>query len=86
MPRTRHQCCLAARLGPVNCETVTVWSTTRGAEKVLESSIWMRYDVAALVSGIATTRSWMVSPLKFAMSTSLASTNSVSAVRTIVGC
>ena len=29
---------------------MTDWSTTRGAEKVLESSIWIRYDAAALTS------------------------------------
>lgn len=39
MPRTRHQCCRAARDATVNCDAVTVCSTTRGAEKVLESSI-----------------------------------------------
>jgi hypothetical protein len=38
-PRTRHQCCRTASEATVNCDAVTVCSTTRGAEKVLESSI-----------------------------------------------
>ena len=38
MPRTRHQCCRAASDATVNCDAVSVWSTTRGAENVLESS------------------------------------------------
>jgi hypothetical protein len=42
MPRTRQKCWRTARTGAVNWETVTVWLTTRGLEKVLESSIWMR--------------------------------------------
>lgn len=39
MPRTRHQCCRTTRVEAVNCEAVTVWSTTNGVEKLLESSI-----------------------------------------------
>ena len=50
MPRTRHQCCRAASVGAVNCDAVSVRSTTSGVEKLFESSIWMRYDVAALTS------------------------------------
>jgi len=34
----------------VNCDVVSVRSTTSGVEKLFESSIWMRYDVAALTS------------------------------------
>lgn len=41
MPRTRHQCRAAASVEAVNCDAVTVRSTTSGAENVLESSIWM---------------------------------------------
>ena len=48
----------------VNCDTVTVWSTTRGAENVLESSIWTRYDAAALTSvQSSVTGSGSVAPL-----------------------
>jgi hypothetical protein len=42
IPRTRHQCCRAASVATVNCDAVSVWSTTRGAEKVLEASTWIR--------------------------------------------
>jgi len=45
-PRTRHQ---SRRLGSepaVNCDAVTVWLTTNGAENVLESSTWRMYDAA----------------------------------------
>jgi hypothetical protein len=42
IPRTRHQCWRAARTGAVNCDAVTVRSTTSGAENVSESSIWIR--------------------------------------------
>ena len=49
-PRTRHQCWRAASVPAVNCDTATVWSTTRGKENVLESSIWIRYETAALTS------------------------------------
>ena len=38
-PRTRHQCCRAASEATVSCEAVTLCSTTRGAENVLESSM-----------------------------------------------
>src|ERR687891_2680366 len=64
MPRTRHQCCRDARVGTVNCDAVTTWLTTSGVEKLLESSIWMRYDVAAVTSvqsnatGCAGVASW----------------------------
>jgi hypothetical protein len=37
-PRTRHQCCRSASDVTVNCDAATVCSTTRGAEKSLESS------------------------------------------------
>ena len=36
---TRHQCCRAPSVGAVNCDDVTVPSTTNGAANVLESSI-----------------------------------------------
>jgi len=49
-PRTRHQYRRQASVPAVNCDTVTVWSTTRGAENVLESSIWIWYETAALTS------------------------------------
>ena len=42
IPCTRHQCRTAAKVGAVNCDAVTVRSTTIGIEKVLESSICMR--------------------------------------------
>jgi len=38
-PRTRHQCWRIASDAAVNCDAVTVCSTTRGAENVLESSM-----------------------------------------------
>jgi hypothetical protein len=38
-PRTRHQCCCVASEVTVNCDEVTVCSTTCGAENALESSI-----------------------------------------------
>ena len=38
-PRTRHQCWRIASDVTVNCDAVTVCSTTRGAENVLESSM-----------------------------------------------
>ena len=38
-PRTRHQCCRTASEATVNCDAVTVCSTTRGAENALESSM-----------------------------------------------
>jgi hypothetical protein len=41
MPRTRHQCCTPASDDAVNCNALTVWSITRGAEKPLESSTWI---------------------------------------------
>src|SRR5215211_2084202 len=51
MPRTRHQCrSPALSVEAVNCDGVTIRSTTSGAEKLFESSIWMRYDVAAATS------------------------------------
>src|SRR5215203_2740586 len=51
MPRTRHQCRRPAlSVEAVNCDAVTTRSTTSGAEKSLESSIWMRYAVAAATS------------------------------------
>src|SRR5215210_3999382 len=50
MPRTRHQCRWAASVGDVNCDAVTTRSTTTGVEKLFESSIWMRYAVAAFTS------------------------------------
>jgi hypothetical protein len=50
LPRTRHQCCRAASDDTVIWETLSVWSTTRGAENELESSIWIWYDAAALTS------------------------------------
>jgi hypothetical protein len=51
MPRTRHQCRRPALSVPaVNCDAVTIRSTTSGAEKLFESSIWMRYAVAAFTS------------------------------------
>jgi hypothetical protein len=34
-PLTRHQCRCAGTDVTVNCDVVTVWSITRGAEKVL---------------------------------------------------
>ena len=40
-PRTRHQCCCAASDVTVNCDVVTVWSITRGAEKSLWLSTWI---------------------------------------------
>src|SRR5712692_9145721 len=40
MPRTRHQCRTLANPPIVNCEGVTVRSTTRGAVNELESSTW----------------------------------------------
>ena len=49
-PRARHQCWTPASVLAVNCDIVTVWSTTSGVENVLESSIWMRYEVAVLTS------------------------------------
>jgi hypothetical protein len=42
MPRTRQKCSRAAKVGAVSWDAVTTWLTTRGLEKVLESSIWMR--------------------------------------------
>jgi len=63
-PRTRHQCWRLASVPAVNCDIVTVWSTTNGAENVLESSIWMRYDAAALTSvQSSVTGSGSVAPL-----------------------
>src|SRR5215203_3276724 len=52
IPRTRHQCRSPTlrEVDVVNCEVVTTRSTTSGAEKLLESSIWMRYAVAAFTS------------------------------------
>ena len=51
MPRTRHQCRSPVFSDPaVNCDGVTTRSTTSGAEKLFESSIWMRYAVAAVTS------------------------------------
>src|SRR5829696_4728634 len=51
MPRTRHQCRRPAlSVEAVNCDAVTTRSTTSGAEKLFESSIWMRYAVAAATS------------------------------------
>src|SRR5688500_16457216 len=51
MPRTRHQWRRPAlRVDAVNCDAVTIRSTTSGVEKLFESSIWMRYDVAAFTS------------------------------------
>src|SRR5215211_2671184 len=42
MPRTRHQWrCPALSVEAVNCDAVTTRSTTRGAEKSFESSIWI---------------------------------------------
>lgn len=38
---TRHQCCVAAKVGAVNADGENIWSTS-GEEKVLESSIWIR--------------------------------------------
>jgi hypothetical protein len=49
-PRTRHQCWRMASEATESCDTVSVCSTTRGAENVLESSIWIRYDAAPLTS------------------------------------
>jgi hypothetical protein len=44
MPRTRHQCRSPTLRGVevVNCDGVTTRSTASGAEKLFESSIWMR--------------------------------------------
>jgi hypothetical protein len=42
MPRTRHQCWTAASDPALNCDAGTTCSTTRGAVKPLESSIWIR--------------------------------------------
>jgi hypothetical protein len=56
MPRTCHQCRRASSVGAVNWDVVTVRSTTSGAENVLESSIWIRYDVAAVTSVAAKAR------------------------------
>ena len=51
MPRTRHQCRRPwLSVEAVNCDAVTTRSTTSGAEKLFESSIWMRYAVAAATS------------------------------------
>jgi hypothetical protein len=51
IPRTRHQCRRPAlRVEAVNCDGVTSRSTTSGAEKLFESSIWMRYAAAAATS------------------------------------
>src|SRR5215211_6643291 len=51
MPRTRHECRRPAlSVEAVNCDAVTTRSTTSGAEKSLESSIWMRYAVAPFTS------------------------------------
>ena len=51
MPRTRHQCRRPwLSVEAVNCDAVTTRSTTSGAEKLFESSIWMRYAVAAAPS------------------------------------
>src|SRR5688500_5319220 len=50
-PRTRHQCRRPAlSVDAVNCDAVTTRSATSGVEKSFESSIWMRYDVAAVTS------------------------------------
>src|SRR5687767_7272642 len=50
-PRTRHQCRRPAlSVEAVNCDAVTIRSATSGLENLSESSIWMRYDVAALTS------------------------------------
>ena len=62
-PRTRHQCWRLASVSTVNCDTVTVWSTTSGKENVLESSIWMRYDVALTSAQSSVTGSGSVAPL-----------------------
>src|SRR5688500_6963037 len=50
MARTRHQCCRAGSELAVNRDKVSVWSTTRGTEKSLESSTWIRYDAAPVTS------------------------------------
>jgi hypothetical protein len=51
IPWTRHQCRRPAlSVEAVNCDAVTTRSTTSGAEKLFESSIWMRYAVAAVTS------------------------------------
>jgi hypothetical protein len=55
---TRHQCCRAPSVGAVNCDEVTVLSTTNGAANVLESSTWTRYDVAPGTSDQSTTNGW----------------------------
>lgn len=39
---TRHQWRVLGIVPAVNRDSVTTWSTTKGAEKVLELSIWMR--------------------------------------------
>jgi hypothetical protein len=39
LPRTRHQCWTAESDAALNCDVVTVWSTTSGDENALESSI-----------------------------------------------
>jgi hypothetical protein len=44
--RTRHQCGCAASEVALNCDAVTVCSTTAGAENELESSIWITYEAA----------------------------------------
>ena len=50
-PRTRHRCRRPVlSVEAVNCDGVTTRSTTSGAEKLFESSIWMRYAVAAFTS------------------------------------
>jgi len=48
--RTRHQCWRLASVPAVNCDAVTVWLTTNGAEKVLELSTWRLYDAAPVTS------------------------------------
>jgi len=40
MPRTRQKCCTDASDAALNCDVVTLWSTTSGDVKPLESSIW----------------------------------------------
>ena len=50
MPRTRQKCVVVGRLVVEYSDAVTVWSRTSGAVNELESSIWIWYDVALVVS------------------------------------
>src|SRR5687768_14395520 len=58
IPRTRHQCRrMVRKKGAVNCDGVTSRAST-GFAKSLPSSIWIRYDVAALTSVQSKATAW----------------------------